>query len=114
MAWLRPAVTARVVIQVLEDWDDEELLAALGEANVLEGRPEMVSEDFGFFGLENRAIPVFMFRLGDTDPARLQESERSGKPMPSLHSSLYYPDAETAIRTGVTATMAAVLELLKK
>jgi amidohydrolase len=89
-------------------------VAALGESNVLEGRPEMVSEDFGFFGLDNRAIPILMFRLGATDTARLQESERSGKLLPSLHSGFYYPDAENAIRTGVTATTAAVLELLKK
>lgn len=57
-------------------------VAALGESNVLEGRPEMVSEDFGFFGLDNRAIPILMFRLGATDTARLQESERSGSCCP--------------------------------
>lgn len=89
-------------------------VAALGDSNVIEGRPEMVSEDFGFFGLENRQIPVFMFRLGVAEPKRLQESKRSGKPLPSLHSSLFYPDVEPAIRTGVIATTAAVLELLKK
>ena len=32
MAWLISAVTAREVIQVLEGWDDEQLLTALGEA----------------------------------------------------------------------------------
>ena len=32
MAWLISAVTAREVIQVFEGWDDEQLLAALGEA----------------------------------------------------------------------------------
>jgi metal-dependent amidase/aminoacylase/carboxypeptidase family protein len=45
-------------------------VAALGESNVIEGRPEMVSEDFGLFGLENRQIPVFMFRLGAAEPRR--------------------------------------------
>jgi hippurate hydrolase len=89
-------------------------VAALGDGNVLDGKPEMVSEDFGLFGLENRQIPVLMFRLGATDAKRMRESETSGKPVPSLHSSLYYPDFETAIRTGVIATTAAVLELLKK
>jgi hypothetical protein len=33
---------------------------------------------------------------------------------PSLHSPLYYPDAEEALVTGVQATVAATLELLKK
>ena len=52
--------------------------------------------------------------LGAAEPAKLRESLRSGKPLPSLHSSLFYPDAEPAIRTGVAATTAAALELLKK
>ena len=89
-------------------------VAALGESNVIDARPEMVSEDFGFFGLDNRQIPIFMFRLGAVESGKLQESARSGKLLPSLHSSLYYPDAETSIRTGVIATTAAALELLKK
>jgi len=89
-------------------------VSALGASNVIDGRPEMVSEDFGLFGLENQQIPVFMFRLGATDPARLRESERTGKPLPSLHSSQFYPDAERAIRTGVIATTAAAIELLRR
>ena len=88
-------------------------VAALGEANVVEAGPEMASEDFGLFGLEGQ-IPVFMFRLGATDPARLAESQRTGVPLPSLHSSLFYPVPEQAIRTGVLATTAAVLDLLRK
>jgi amidohydrolase len=88
--------------------------AALGDANVIDGKPEMVSEDFGLFGLEGRQIPIFMFRLGAANPQRLEESRRTGKPLPSLHSSLFYPEMEPAIRTGVIATTAAALDLLKK
>jgi hippurate hydrolase len=89
-------------------------VAALGEKNVLEPGPEMASEDFGLFGLAGRQIPIFMFRLGATAPARLEESRRTGTPLPSLHSSLFYPEAEPAIRTGVVATTAVVLDLLRK
>ncbi len=89
-------------------------VAALGQSNVVDGRPEMGSEDFGLFGLENRQIPIFMFRLGAAEPRKFEESRRTGKPLPSLHSSLFYPDAEPAIRTGVIATAAAVMELLKR
>jgi len=88
-------------------------VATLGAANVVDPGPEMGSEDFGLFGLDGQ-IPVFMFRLGASDPARLAESVRTGVPMPSLHSSLFYPVPEPAIRTGVLATTAAVLELLHK
>ena len=87
--------------------------AALGAANVVEAGPELASEDIGLFGLDGQ-IPVFMFRLGASDPARLAESVRTGVPLPSLHSSLFYPVPEPAIRTGVTATVAAVLDLLHK
>ena len=103
-------------------WNDPQLaarmngvfVAALGEKNVVDPGPEMGSEDFGLFGLAGRQIPIFMFKLGATAPARLEESKRTGTPLPSLHSSLFSPEAEPAIRTGVVATTAAVLDLLRK
>jgi hippurate hydrolase len=88
--------------------------AVLGAANVTELRPEMASEDFGLLGLEGRQIPTFMARLGVADPRQLAESRRAGKPMPSLHSSIFYPQAEPSLRTGVVALTAAVLDLLRK
>ena len=88
--------------------------AALGGGNVVEAEPLMVSEDFGLFGLAGRQIPTCMFFLGAADPAKLAESQRTGRPLPSLHSSLFYPEAEPALRTGIMATTAAVLELMKK
>ena len=54
-----------------------------GKENVLEPRGEMVSEDFGLFGLENRSIPTLMFRLGATDPERMKQSRQTGTPLPS-------------------------------
>ena len=90
------------------------LAAVLGEANVTEPKPEMGSEDFGLFGLEGRQIPVFMLRLGSADPRALAESLRTGKPLPSLHSSLFFPQTEPAMRTGVAAMTSAVLDLMKR
>ncbi len=87
--------------------------ASLGAGNVTEPKPIMVSEDFGLLGL-NRQIPIVMFLLGANSAHQLQESERSGKPLPSLHSSGFFPQAEPAIRTGIIASSSAVLELLKK
>jgi amidohydrolase len=89
-------------------------VAALGSENVLESRPAMASEDFGLFGLEGRQIPVFMFRLGAVDPQKMAESLKSGKPLPSLHSSLFAPLPGPSIRTGVVAMTSAVLDLMKK
>ncbi len=88
-------------------------VAELGEGNVLEAKRLMVSEDFGLFGLAGRQIPTCMFFLGATDSAKLAESLRTGTPLPSLHSSLFYPQAEPALRTGILATTSAVIELMK-
>jgi hippurate hydrolase len=88
-------------------------VATLGAENVVDAEPQMVSEDFGLFGLDGQ-IPTFMFHLGAVPASRLDESKRTGVPLPSLHSSLFYPEAEPAIRTGVTATTAAVIDLMRR
>jgi len=90
------------------------LRAALGSQNVLDGKAAMASEDFGLFGLEGRPIPCFLLSLGAADPSKLKESARTGHLLPSLHSSLFAPLPEPAIRTGVIAMTAAVLDLMAK
>jgi amidohydrolase len=99
-----PALTERVV---------GALQKSLGSENVLEGPREMVSEDFGRFGLEDHQIPVCMLRIGAIDAARIAKSKESGSPLPSLHSSLFWPAPEPTIRTGVKALTVAVLDLMK-
>jgi amidohydrolase len=99
-----PALTERVV---------GALQKSLGPENVLEGPREMVSEDFGRFGLEDHQIPVCMLRIGGIDAARIAKSKESGSPLPSLHSSLFWPAPEPTIRTGVKALTVAVLDLMK-
>ena len=47
--------------------------------------------------------------MSDGHTARYQ-----GKPLASLHSALFLPQAEPALRTGIVATTSAVLDLLKK
>ena len=71
--------------------------------------PVMVSEDFGRFGLDGHQIPTVLFWLGAVDPAKIA----SGVPLPSLHSSIYAPAAEPALRTGVTAMSEVAIALLQ-
>jgi hippurate hydrolase len=85
----------------------------IGTDNVTRVAPLMGSEDFGRFSLDHQ-IPAFMFWLGAIDPSRVEASRKSGKPLPSLHSSLFEPLPEPTLRTGVRAMTAAVLELMKK
>jgi amidohydrolase len=88
--------------------------SALGKGNVVDLKPIMVAEDFGLFALDGHQIPLVLFLLGTSSAQQLQESQGTGKPVPSLHSSLFLPQAEPALRTGITATTAAVLDILKK
>ena len=85
-----------------------------GETNVIRRVPSMGGEDFAEYGRTEAKIPIFMFALGAVNPEALKESERTGKPLPMLHSALWAPMAEPAIKTGVTAMSAAVLELMPK
>ena len=95
-----PALTTRV---------RSALVTAVGDENVVNLDPVMVSEDFGRFGLDGHQIPTVLFWLGAVDPAKIA----SGVPLPSLHSSVFAPVAEPALRTGVTAMSDVALALLQ-
>jgi hippurate hydrolase len=84
----------------------------LGEASVVESEPSMGGEDFSRFA--EAGVPIVMFRVGSVEAKRLAGLTRGGQQPPSLHSPIYFPDAEETLTTGVTAMSAAVLELLPK
>jgi len=86
----------------------------VGADNVVATHPEMVSEDFGLFGLEGHPIPTVMLRLGAVAPEKVAESKSTGKPLPSLHSAYFFPQPEPTIRTGVLVMTASVLDLMSK
>jgi hippurate hydrolase len=96
-----PALVERVV---------PKFRAELGDDHVVPTPPVMGSEDFGLFSQGD--VPIFMFRVGTVDPKRLKAARESHKPLPSLHSATYYPDAPDSIRTGIRAMTAAVVGLL--
>ena len=86
----------------------------LGTNRVLELEPVMGGEDFGYYGRTEHRIPLCMFWVGTVSPKRMEASRtKGGKPLPSLHSSIFAPDPEPTIRTGVQAMTSASLELLQ-
>jgi hippurate hydrolase len=85
-----------------------------GEDKVVERDEEMGGEDFSRYGREEPRIPIFMFRLGTIDAARLKAAAEGKAPLASLHSALYWPVPGTSIETGVKAMTAAVIELMSK
>ncbi|HEX6190584.1 MAG TPA: amidohydrolase [Pyrinomonadaceae bacterium] len=86
---------------------------AVGSDNVAKAPPLMASEDFGLYSLDHQ-IPSAYLWLGSIESARVEASRKSGKPLPSWHSSLFQPEPEPTLRNGVKAMTAAVLELLKR
>jgi amidohydrolase len=100
-------------------FNDEKLAARLhavfvrelGKDNVETPEKELGGEDFSLYG--RAGVPIHMFRLGTIDPQRLARMKQLGQEPPSLHSPIYYPDAEQSLITGIQTTVAAALELLK-
>ena len=86
---------------------------ALGEENVVKLDPVMGSEDFGYFGLDQK-IPTTLFWLGASEPAKVKAYRETGAPLPGWHSALFAPVLESTIRTGVKAMTSAVLDLMRK
>gem|GEM_PF-1937304 len=92
-----PKLTARIAAA---------LRRTLGDGNVVDLPPQMASEDF--------SVPAVQWSLGAGDPAKLKELAAAGQQPPSLHSSLFAPDRDPTIATGVEAEVAVLMDLLGK
>src|SRR5215471_9367637 len=86
----------------------------LGDDNVEIVDPTMGGEDFSEYGLPNHSIPSVNFHFGAVDPAKIAESKKTGKELPSLHSSKFAPVPEPTIRTAIIGMTVAALDLMKK
>lgn len=86
----------------------------IGAERVKPTPPVTGGEDFSQYGRTVQHVPICIWWVGGTDPAKFAEAERTGVPVPSNHSSLFVPVPEPTIKTGVTSLSAAVLELLQK
>jgi hippurate hydrolase len=85
----------------------------LGADKVHERPPVMGGEDFSRYGREG--VPIFMYWLGTLPPERIAEAAKEGgKPLPSLHSDVFYPIPEPTLKTGVKTMSLAVLNLVGK
>jgi amidohydrolase len=87
------------------------LESALRKDNVVTEEPITGSEDFSYF--VEQGIPGFYFSLGGADPGKFAEAMAAGTMLPSNHSSLFAPDVDPALRTGIAAEVAVLRELLK-
>ena len=88
-------------------------VSTFGGDHFVKTKPSMVGEDFNRYGRTDEHLPICLFWLGTVPPAQLAEATKTGRPLPSLHSPFFHPDAEPSMITGVTAMTLAVQECLK-
>ena len=88
------------------------LRKALGEARVREAVPITAAEDFSRYA--ESGVPILMMWVGAINPDTLERAQREGTMLPGLHSTLFAPEAQPTIMTGVEALVAGARELLGK
>jgi amidohydrolase len=98
-----PAI-ARRLVGTFTEW--------LGKERVRQMQPLTGGEDFSEYGRTEHRVPICMWWVGATDPAKIAESERTGIPVPSNHSATFAPVPEPTLKTCVTSMTAAILELM--
>jgi amidohydrolase len=87
------------------------LEGVLGKGTVVTEEPIMTSEDYSYF--VDQGIPSFYFTLGVADPQKLAEAKAAGGQLPSNHSPLFAPVPEPSIKTGITAEVTILRDLLQ-
>ena len=98
-----PALTAAAV---------KVLGRVVGADHVLFQKPKMGGEDFGRYP-KHLNVPGFIFWLGSVNVDRYEASQApGGPPLPSVHSSKYFPDPGPTISTGVKCMASVALSLL--
>ncbi|HET9405889.1 MAG TPA: amidohydrolase [Candidatus Sulfotelmatobacter sp.] len=83
---------------------------ALGKDNVVADEAHTGSEDFSFF--IEQGVLGFYFNLGGAEPSKLAAAKAAGTYLPSNHSSLFAPDVDPALHTGIAAEVAVLRNLL--
>ncbi len=86
----------------------------IGTENVIEVEPVMGGEDFSRFGRTAENVPICLFWLGVVEPEKIEESKKTGKPLPSLHSPFYAPVPKPSIQTGVKVMVQSALDLFEE
>jgi amidohydrolase len=87
------------------------LKTALGEPNVVEMPAKMTSEDFAYYGATG--VPIALLHIGAVNRAKLEESRKTGIPVPAPHSPEWAPEYEPTLKAAIRAEVTALLELLR-
>lgn len=86
--------------------------ARFGEERVVQTSAVMGGEDFSRYWREDRSIESTLFWLGAVKQSTWDEAQKTGKPLPSLHSPFFAPDPQPVLTTGIEAMTSAALSVL--
>ena len=86
----------------------------LGKERVVAVDPVMAGEDFGRYRLSDPTVASLIFWVGGVPAEAWQQHQRTGAPLPSLHSAAWGPDYATVIATASDALTALVLDLFNR
>lgn len=81
-------------------------------AIVVKTDPQMVGEDFAYYGLTPENVPLAMIWLGSISKEDYKNYTENNIKLPSLHSSYYYPDAEKTLYFGMKYMAKALIGLM--
>ena len=86
-----------------------------GDDQVMQWPAVMGGEDFSQFRrADPENVESFIFWISGTPQGMLDAMKNEGKPLPSLHSPFWAPDAERVIAVGAEALAASALKLMPK
>ena len=84
----------------------------VGESLVFEMKPTMGAEDFSQYA-RTLKVPGLQYRVGTIAFGRYENSLKPGaEPVPSLHSSLFHPQPEAAVKTALESMAHLAIGLL--
>jgi len=87
------------------------LKTSLGTEHVVEMPTKMTSEDFAYYGAAG--VPAALLHIGAVSAAKLEESRRTGLPVPAPHSPEWAPEYEPTLKGAIRGEVAALIELLR-
>ncbi len=90
------------------------LKGRFGDQRVVKLPPVMGGEDFGRFGREDKDIKSLIIWVGGVPHDEVEAAKKEGRPLPSLHSPFWAPDANAVVSTATEALAGMTLKLMVK
>lgn len=79
---------------------------------VVRTEPQMVGDDFAYYGMTPENVPLAMIWLGSISREDYKNYAENNIKLPSLHSSTYHPDAEKTLFFGMRYMSRALIGLM--